>query len=292
MVAAADIALFVGFAWGDLATHHLTLVAVLAASVALVGGVARSVPASTTRVALWWIAGAIATAAILPAVDFHGHVAAAVWALESAALYAFGVRIAYEPVRFAAIALLVLSAPAAIADLLQTRAPIPFLNDDFAKALCVAIALVVIAIESHAMVVRRAMEGRMEAYVPFLASIAASVVGLGSLIGETLRLPDVPVLQNTFGSGAWAVAAVSIIATVYAVGLFIAGHVRESRNLRSQSLVLFGLVLIKVVVFDLATVEMIYRVATLFGVGVATLTISTVYLRREQLERFFTRTAD
>jgi len=60
----------------------------------------------------------------------------------------------------------------------------------------------------------------------------------------------------------------------------------------SASLVLFAIVLVKVAVVDLAAVEMIYRVATLFGLGVATLAISTVYLRRDQVQRFFTRMAE
>jgi uncharacterized membrane protein len=99
----------------------------------------------------------------------------------------------------------------------------------------------------------------------------------------------VPRLVQAFGTGSWATAAVSIVATFYAVGLFIAGHVRGSRNLRSQSLALLALILMKVFVLDLATVEMVYRVATLFGIGVAMLAISAVYLRREQMQRFFVR---
>jgi len=290
-VAAADVALFVVFAWGDLAAYHLFLAPVLAAAAIFVAGVARSLQRSRTRVVLWWIAVAIATLAVYPAVDFHAHVAAAVFVLEGAAWYAFGARIADDPVRFAAIALLALAAPAACSDLAQTDAPIPFVNGDFAEAICVAIALAIVAIVSHAFAVRRAQDA-VENYLPVVASVAASIVGLGSIVEETLRLPHVAALTHLFGGGSWAVAAVSILATLYAVGLFVAGHIRGSRNLRSQSLVLFGLVLMKVVTVDLATVDMIYRVATLFGVGVATLAISTVYLRREQVQRFFTRPAE
>jgi uncharacterized membrane protein len=291
-VAAADIAFLIAFAWADLAEHHFVLAPVLVAAAVFVGGVARSLPSSRTRVALWWITGAIATLAVLPALDLHAHLAASVWVLEGAAFYAFGVRIGYAPVRFAALALLVLAAPAALGDLAQTAVRLPFLNADFGKALCVATALVVVALESHAFALRRVGEPVLEDSLPFVASMAASIVALGAIVDETLRLPDVPALVHAFGSGSWPLAAVSIVATIYAVGLFVAGHVRDSRNLRSQSLGLFALVLIKVVVLDLATVEMIYRVATLFGVGVATLAISAVYLRRDQVQRFFVRPAE
>jgi len=292
-IAALNVVLFVGFAWADLYAHTWILTLVLAAFALALAVAAGSIAEPLARTIVRWAAGAVATLAVFPATDLHFSTAAAVWALEAAVLYGIGARSGNAPPRLTGLAMIVVSAPFVLGDFEQTfGATLPFANMVFIREVVVALAFVVLAVEGR----NAASAGNEltveEHYVPFAASIVANAIGLAAVCGQTSRLGELAMLNRAFGPGEWVIAALSIVATAYAVGLFAAGHLRGSRNLRVQSLVLFTVVLLKVLAIDLMVVELVYRVATLFGIGVATLAISAIYLRRDAVQRFFTRSAE
>lgn len=79
--------------------------------------------------------------------------------------------------------------------------------------------------------------------------------------------------QQFLTSGAWTLVA----AIVFAVALR-----RRSRFMRWQSLAIFGLTVCKVLCVDLASMELIDRVGVSLALGIATLAVSAVYLRRAE----------
>lgn len=114
------------------------------------------------------------------------------------------------------------------------------------------------------------------------AAAAATVVYLGSVaiisafqpdstsIGADLLDLDRRQQGQLVLSAFWAVAG---------LGGLIAGLVRDSRALRLGGLALLGLALAKVVAYDLSTLDSIYRVLSLVGVGLLLLVGAFVYQR-------------
>jgi uncharacterized membrane protein len=72
----------------------------------------------------------------------------------------------------------------------------------------------------------------------------------------------------------------SLLWTTYAAALMTAGVRGRSAGLRWQAIVLFGLVVVKVLVFDLSYLEGGYRVVSSVALGVVLLLVSLVYQRR------------
>ena len=74
--------------------------------------------------------------------------------------------------------------------------------------------------------------------------------------------------------------ALSLLWTAYASGLIALGVRRESALLRWQALVLFGLVVIKVFVYDSSYLERFYRIVSFFILGLVLLVVSFLYQRK------------
>jgi uncharacterized membrane protein len=79
--------------------------------------------------------------------------------------------------------------------------------------------------------------------------------------------------------------SLSLLWTAYASGLIALGVSRESALLRWQALVLFGLVVCKVFVYDSSFLERFYRIVSFFILGLVLLTVSFLYQRRVARER-------
>src|SRR2546426_724526 len=79
--------------------------------------------------------------------------------------------------------------------------------------------------------------------------------------------------------------ALSLLWTAYASGLIALGVKRESALLRWQALVLFGLVVIKVFIYDSSFLERFYRIVSFFILGLVLLTVSFLYQRKVARER-------
>ena len=74
--------------------------------------------------------------------------------------------------------------------------------------------------------------------------------------------------------------ALSMLWLVYALGLLGAGLWKKSEALRWQALVLLGVVIVKVFLFDLSFLEAFYRIVSFFLLGLALLVISFYYQRQ------------
>jgi uncharacterized membrane protein len=79
--------------------------------------------------------------------------------------------------------------------------------------------------------------------------------------------------------------SLSILWTAYASSLLFLGVQRKSALLRWQSLVLFGLVVGKVFLYDLSFLERAYRILSFFVLGAVLLAVSFIYTRKLARER-------
>jgi uncharacterized membrane protein len=79
--------------------------------------------------------------------------------------------------------------------------------------------------------------------------------------------------------------ALSLLWTVYASILILVGMKRQSPPLRWQALVLFGLVVIKVFVYDSSYLERFYRILSFFVLGLVLLIVSFLYQSKTSRER-------
>ena len=79
--------------------------------------------------------------------------------------------------------------------------------------------------------------------------------------------------------------ALSLLWTAYASGLIGLGVKRESALLRWQALMLFGLVVLKVFIYDSSFLERFYRIVSFFILGLVLLTVSFLYQRKVARER-------
>jgi uncharacterized membrane protein len=79
--------------------------------------------------------------------------------------------------------------------------------------------------------------------------------------------------------------SLSLLWTAYAAGLLFWGVQNKSALLRWQSLVLFGLAVAKVFVFDLSFLERAYRILSFFVLGAVLLAVSFLYQRKLARER-------
>lgn len=78
--------------------------------------------------------------------------------------------------------------------------------------------------------------------------------------------------------------ALSVVWTVYATGLILAGVKRRVAALRWQALALFGLVAGKVFLFDLSFLERFYRILSFLLLGLVLLVVSFLYQRKVAAE--------
>jgi uncharacterized membrane protein len=74
--------------------------------------------------------------------------------------------------------------------------------------------------------------------------------------------------------------ALSLLWLVYALGLLGAGLWKKSEPMRWQALVLLGIVIVKVFLFDLSFLEKFYRIVSFLLLGVALMLISFYYQRQ------------
>jgi uncharacterized membrane protein len=79
--------------------------------------------------------------------------------------------------------------------------------------------------------------------------------------------------------------SVSVLWTAYAAALLLLGMVRQVPILRWQSLILFGIVVLKVFFYDLSFLDRAYRIFSFFILGAALLAVSFFYQRKLARDR-------
>ncbi|MGA8674735.1 MAG: DUF2339 domain-containing protein, partial [Candidatus Acidiferrales bacterium] len=112
-----------------------------------------------------------------------------------------------------------------------------------------------------------------------VAAVGANVLALVAL---SLEFWDVFGRMPSLGidRGHAQELALSMLWLVYALGLLGAGLWKKSEALRWQALVLLGVVIVKVFLFDLSFLEAFYRIVSFFLLGLALLVISFYYQRQ------------
>jgi uncharacterized membrane protein len=110
----------------------------------------------------------------------------------------------------------------------------------------------------------------------------AVAINVFALIALSLELWDHFGSHSGLGidSGLAQHLALSLLWTAYASALIALGIRRESALLRWQALVLFGLVVIKVFVYDSSYLERFYRIVSFFILGLVLLVVSFLYQRK------------
>jgi uncharacterized membrane protein len=104
-----------------------------------------------------------------------------------------------------------------------------------------------------------------------LASVVAGAAAVEASRGVAAAGLAVRTLAAVFTSAAW---------TLQAVALFALGWLRSSAFLRWSGLALFGLTVLKFILFDLDRVDAFWRFVSALGIGAALLVVSFLYQRK------------
>jgi uncharacterized membrane protein len=115
----------------------------------------------------------------------------------------------------------------------------------------------------------------------------AVVINVYALIALSLELWDHFGSHAGLGidSGLAQHLSLSLLWTAYATALILLGVKRQSAILRWQALVLFGLVVAKVFIYDSSYLERFYRIVSFFILGLVLLAVSFLYQRKVARER-------
>jgi uncharacterized membrane protein len=117
--------------------------------------------------------------------------------------------------------------------------------------------------------------------------VLAVAINVYALIALSLELWDYFGRSASLGidRGLAQHLALSLLWTSYATALILIGVKRQSALLRWQALVLFGLVVLKVFIYDSSYLERFYRIISFLILGVVLLVVSFLYQRKVARER-------
>jgi uncharacterized membrane protein len=195
------------------------------------------------------------------------------WAIEGAILIWSGLRIRIGALRAAGFVLLAV----ALARLAFFPIPAPqfLFNARFAAfAVCVACLLAACWFARTSAVEL----GESESLVFLGAAVIANIYAVAALSLEVWdlfgRMPSLGIDRSLAQE-----LALSLLWLVYALGLLVAGVWKKSAVLRWQALILLGVVIGKVFLFDLSFLERFYRIVSFILLGLALLLISFYYQR-------------
>jgi uncharacterized membrane protein len=115
-----------------------------------------------------------------------------------------------------------------------------------------------------------------------MAALLLVVVSGYSLLALSLEVWDLFGRIQVPGMEHWPAQqmALSVLWTIFAAALVIAGMARKSALLRWQALALFALVVGKVFLFDLSSLQRFYRILSFLVLGILLLVVSFLYQRR------------
>jgi uncharacterized membrane protein len=196
------------------------------------------------------------------------------WAVQGVVLIWSGLRAQFAALRWAGLALFAIVAGR------LALIPIPadtFLwNERFATF---AISVVCLALSCYfaAMSDEELSEQESKAFV-----LAASVANILALAALSLEVWDVFGRMHSLGfdRGHAQQLGLSMLWLVWALGLLGAGLWKQSQAIRWQALVLLGVVIVKVFLFDLSFLEKFYRIVSFLLLGLALMLISFYYQRQ------------
>lgn len=111
------------------------------------------------------------------------------------------------------------------------------------------------------------------------------VAGLLVLFGVTAEIRRYFELEHPAEASLAGGLAVSVWWLVFAATLVSYGFQREVKPLRLSGLAVAGLAVVKVIFFDLSSLDALYRVGSVFLLGLVTLSLAYLYYRHDRSER-------
>jgi uncharacterized membrane protein len=269
-----------------LANHALTWLGLVALATATWNGaVARSLALRSREGALHYVALAVALAAVAVAVEFDGAWVTVGWAAEGFALAWIGVKASRTWVRGAGYALLSV-AVWRVAEQLVGPAPVPWVALVNARALVAAFAVTLLYALGWVTTRPRGLAAARFSDHDVLI-VVANVLTLMLLSAEIDAAYGMQAWTESLARGVGAVTAadfgrqmsLSMLWATYALALVAIGFWRRSQTLRSLGIVLFGLTVLKVLIVDLDRLDRLYRILSVFVLGVLLLAAAYLYQR-------------
>ena len=201
------------------------------------------------------------------------------WAVESAVLVWMGTAARERRLRWYGMTLLAVTALRALFhDLPEFPEQFRFLiNERMLSG-----ASVVAACAASVWLLRKSQDtlSEMESYLPAVLAVVASVfallfvsVDLWTEVGRVVAVAGRVYAQQL---------SLSILWSIYALGAMSVGIWRRHRAVRLFALALLYVSIGKVFLFDLSFLQQLYRIVSLFGLGVILLLVSLIYLRFEE----------
>jgi uncharacterized membrane protein len=196
------------------------------------------------------------------------------WAVQGAVLIWSGLRVRFAAVRWAGLVLFAIVAGRLV--LIPIPADTFLLNARFATfAICVAC----MALSGYFAATSDEELSEQESMAFVITSIAANILAIAA---SSLEVWDVFGRMPSLGidRGHAQELALSMLWLVWALGLLGAGLWKKSEAIRWQALVLLGVVIVKVFLFDLSFLEKFYRIVSFLLLGLALMLISFYYQRQ------------
>jgi uncharacterized membrane protein len=196
------------------------------------------------------------------------------WAVQGAVLIWSGLRAQFAALRWAGLALFAIVAGRLA--LISIPADTFLLNARFATF---AISVVCMALSCYFAATSNEELGEQESGAFMVTAIVANILAIAAF---SLEVWDVFGRMPSLGidRGHAQELALSMLWLVWALGLLGAGFWKKSQAIRWQALVLLGVVIVKVFLFDLSFLEKFYRIVSFLLLGLALMLISFYYQRQ------------
>lgn len=251
--------------------EYLTLALLLLSAIYL--GMMRLAPPATSR--LLFAATALTAATLAIPVQLEGEWIAIAWTIEGAALAGSGFRTQHAGMRAGGLILFALAALTLTSDL-------PDGGDFLLNARFASFAVLVSCLGLATLWAFRSSVplSSNERFAFGMMGVATNVFALWGL---SLELWDVYSTGQRHGLA--QMLSLSLLWAAYATGLMLFGVRRNIAALRWQALVLFGLLVGKVFLYDLSLLDKAYRIVSFFVLGTALLVVSFFYQRRQATEK-------
>ena len=264
-----------GMLWPDNRWALTAAVLVLAAAHLAAERMLPEKRGTETRLARILYAGLALTFATLAIpIRLDGRWITMAWAVEGAVLIGSGLRARFAAMRWAGLALFAIVTGRLA--LLAIPADAFLLNARFATfAVCVP----AMALGCYFAAASDRELGEQERMAFVLTAIAANILAVAAL---SLEVWDGFGRMHSLGmdQGHAQELALSMLWLVWALGLLGAGLWKKSQAIRWQALVLLGVVIGKVFLFDLSFLERFYRIVSFLLLGLALMLISFYYQRQ------------
>jgi uncharacterized membrane protein len=165
-------------------------------------------------------------------------------------------------------------------------APQFLLNERFATYAGVIVCMVVVLFSAREHTIAPDQEKSL-APERSASGVLAVVINVYALVALSLELWDYFGRTASLGidRGLAQHLALSLLWTAYASMLIVIGIQRRSPLLRWQSLTLFGLVVLKVFLYDSSYLDRVYRILSFLVLGLVLLVVSFLYQNRTSRER-------